>query len=139
MIGAQLHLHLSRDIFLGVSEEGLDVTHHRLQVLCLMHQLSVPVGELLLPVELLLGEHMLLKQMMCLDDDQRCRCLKSYTPLGADDGITHMHIAADAVFRGSLVQKMDQLYWLYLLAVHRYRLSLFKTDGDTFRALCSHL
>ncbi|MPN37626.1 hypothetical protein SDC9_185146 [bioreactor metagenome] len=60
---------------------------------------------------------MFLKQVMRLDQNQRCRGLKSYPAFDADDGIPYMHIPANPVTGTSLVQFFYYLHRRELFAI----------------------
>ena len=62
-----------------------------------MQEHAIPVGYLVFPVLLPLAQRVLFEQAVCLDDELRSCCLKTYTALDADDGVAYVAVATNAV------------------------------------------
>ena len=111
------NLYLSGHILLYAVHHGLHVPAYRIEIHGLMHLLTVPSGNLLLPIELTLCESMLLKKVMSLHDDKRSRCLETYTTLDTDDGVTDMYVATDSERTCNITDCLDHIYRTHLYAV----------------------
>lgn len=106
---AERQLDLARDVALRREEHRLDVAHDGLEVLRLVEEHAVPGGHLLLPVELPLGQHVLLEHLVGRDDEHRRGGLEAHAALDADDGVADVHVAADAVARADGLDGADGL------------------------------
>lgn len=61
------------DMPLAAFEEGFHIRHHRFQVLALVQEHAIPVGNLVFPVLLPLAQRRLLQQPVSLDDEPLVR------------------------------------------------------------------
>ena len=108
-IRVELDEYCSGDVLLGVFQKGFDIAHHRVEVLALVQQHAIPVGQLLFPVLLPFGEHVFFQQVVGFDNNERRRRLEAHPPFDADDGVAHMGVAADGKGPG---QFLEGLYGL---------------------------
>ena len=74
------------------------------------------------------------------DDKHRSCRFEAYTSLDSDNGVTHMHITSDSIWR------RDGFYRLYsfhliveFISVHADYLTFIETDTDEFAAVFGHL
>ena len=111
------NLYLSCHILLDAVHHRLHISHHRVKVHCLVHLLTVPACNLLLPVELTLCEGVLLEEVVCLDDDERCGGLEAYAALDADDGVADVDVASDSERRSHLTDGLDDFHRTHLHSV----------------------
>ena len=96
-----------------------------------MQEHSVPVGHLILPVLLPLGQGVLLEKTVCADDKHRSCSLKAHATLDADDGVTNMTVTADGICCANLLYLLNGLdAVIELLAVYGYQFTLLKAQAQ---------
>ena len=91
------------------SEHSLDIGHDGLQILALVEEHTIPVGNLILPVLLPLREGRLLQQTMRFDNELRGCSLEAYATLNTDDGVAHVGITTDGIRSTNLLDLLDGL------------------------------
>ena len=94
----------SGHVLLRISQESLDVAGHRLQKLPFVYHCAIPVGELLLPVQLPFGEHVLFQGVVRLDDYQRRGGFKTDAALDADNRVADVDVTPDGKWSGQFLQ-----------------------------------
>ena len=117
MVRHQCYLNLSSHILLDAVHHCLHVAAYRIEVHRLMHLLSIPACDLILPVKLTLCQCVLLEKVVCLHKDKRCRRLESYTALDADNGVADVDVAADSEWSRCVAYGLDNLYRAHLNSV----------------------
>ena len=101
-----------------------------------MQEHSVPVGHLILPVLLPLGQGVLLKETVCADDKHRSGSLKAHAALDADDGVTNVTVTADGICGANLLYLLNGLdAVIELLAVYGYQFTLLKAQAQYLGAV----
>src|SRR6185312_5299443 len=95
---------------LCILQEPFDVAHGRVEHLSFMERVAVPAAELVLPIEQPLGQGMFFKQVGSLDDDEGGGGFETDAAFDADDGVTDMDIAADAIGLGDGLEILDGFY-----------------------------
>ena len=78
-------------------QHGFDVAHNRFEVLAFVEEHPVPVGNLVFPVLLPFAQRIFFEETVCADDQHGSGSFKSDTSLDTDDGVSHVHVAADTV------------------------------------------
>src|SRR5690606_4359862 len=76
---------------------------------------------------------MFFQRVVCLNQNKRSGCLKTYTSLDTDDGIAHMDITTNTIRLCQVLQTLDNLNGTDLLTVQTYRFSLDKIYGYCLR------
>ena len=133
-IGTQLQRGNTVHITLALGQHGFDVTHHRFQILALVEEHSVPIGNLIFPVLLPFTECKLLQKTVGTDDQHRRSGFETDTAFDADDGISYVHVTSDAICATDLLHFADGLDLIFeLLSVDRTDLALFEADAQLFR------
>src|SRR5450432_1472683 len=108
-VGLQRDKYFSADRYLCVLKEFLDISHRGIQHLAFMQPVAIPGAQLILPIELPLGQGMFFQQVMRLDNDQRGSGFETHPSLDADDGIPDMDIPAYAIGLRNGLQVLDRL------------------------------
>ena len=122
---------------LATGEHGLDVGHHRLQILAFVQEHTIPIGHLFLPVLLPFRQSKLLEIAMSANDEHGRSRLEAHTTLDANDGIAHVAVASDSESCTDFLDLLDGFYFVVeLLAVHRAQFSLLETELEEFRTFC---
>ena len=135
-VGTQFQSHLAVDMALRRSQHSLNVWHHRLQVLTLVQEHTIPVCHLLLPVLLPLRQSIFLEEAVSADDEHGSSSLEAYTTLDTHDGITNMAIATDGILCTNLLYSLNSLYLIVvLLAVYRAEFTLLEAQLQEFTSL----
>ena len=111
-------------IALGTGKHSLHVRHYRLQILALMQEHTVPVGNLVFPVLLPFAQSTLFQQAVGFDNQLRSGCLKSHTPLDTYDRVSHVAVTAYRISRAYLLYLLNSLdLVIETLSVHRHDLA----------------
>ena len=97
-VGDQFYPNFARNVFLRIGEKSFDVAHHRIEELGFVQHHAVPVAHLVFPILLPLGEGMLLQQVVCFDEDERCGGFKTHPAFDANDGIAYVDVAPNGVW-----------------------------------------
>ena len=117
MIWHKCHFNLTCHILLDAIHHSLHIPAHRIKIHSLMHLLSVPSGNLILPIVLSLCQCVFLKKMMCVEDDKWCCGLKSYASLDADDGVSDVDVTADTERTCNIAYSLDNFHRAHLYAI----------------------
>ena len=136
----QEHSHAAVHVALAALEHCLYVPHHRLEILALVQEHSIPVGHLVLPVLLPLAQGELLEELVRRDYEHRRSRLEAHTALYAYDCVSHVHIATYSVRRR---YAFDGLYGFHSVivpsAVDSDQHALFEFERYLFASLFADL
>ena len=131
----ELQLDVAGDGFLQVVGEGADGLTQRGEPLAVVDQLAHLLGQLCLEVHGLLVQRDGFQNIVRLVQDGTAGGLIDAAALHADETVLDDVQQADAVGAAQLVQVLDQLDALHLLAVHSGGDALLKVDGDVGRGV----
>ena len=124
-----MHGNFSVHIALARLKHCLDIAHHRLHVLTLVEEHTIPVSHLVFPVLLPFREGEFLQELVRRNDKHWCCCLKSYTTFDTDDGIAHVHITTYAVWCSNLFYGLNSLHAILVgSAVDAYQLAILELE-----------
>ena len=107
-----------------------------MQLMSKVKPVAIPCCELVFPIQLPFGEHMLFQKMMRLYNDQRSSRFKTYAPFDADDRISDMDASADGKWFGNLIQFFNGVNRVFkTIFINAGQLSFVKMKRDVRRAL----
>ncbi len=124
----ELDRNAARDDVLRGIEKGLHVAHHRVEVLRLVEQHAVEVGEVILLIPLPLGEDDLLQLPMRLNEDERRRGLERHPAFDAEDRVAHVDVAPHPVLRADFIERFDEGDAVHWFAIERDGQALLEVD-----------
>ncbi len=95
-----------------------------------MKEHSVPIAHLVFPVLLPLAEGKLLEEFVGGDDEHRGCSLKSHAALDTDNGVAHVHIAADAILGTYRFNCLNGSNFIFIIfPVDRTELAILEAQG----------
>src|SRR5881227_2878417 len=108
----KLNEYITGYLLLTVFKEGFNISHHRIQYLSFVQPVAIKLCELIFPIQLPFSEHMFFQCMVCFQNHHGCCCFKTHSSFDANDGITYVNVAADAIWSSQSMHFLDGLHWM---------------------------